>query len=239
MPNSLTYLLLSFTLIFTGCNNNTCEEDGKPANRQENEYYPNNKIRISRTIKNCRLEGDVIYFYENGKVEHIENYKAGLKSGTWKYYTEDEVEYQAESYRNDTLFKFSISDLADVEFSFDGKRLFLKNGTKQSQLIFDQPPTFYGHDRPFVSIYNNLLLMRGRQDYYAIDRNLKIRLNLRDTLIKYIPSAFEVKTDFSAHRFSFDWHRDVIKDSLKVKVFYGADSSRSSQKTWQQDFVLK
>ena len=38
------------------------------------------------TYTNNKLNGPTIYYYDNGLVEHIEQYSEGEKCGTWKYF---------------------------------------------------------------------------------------------------------------------------------------------------------
>ena len=38
------------------------------------------------TYTNNKLDGPTIYYYDNGLVEHIEQYSEGEKCGTWKYF---------------------------------------------------------------------------------------------------------------------------------------------------------
>ena len=105
-------------------------------------------------------------------------------------------------------------------------------------ILFNKPTTMSRVDEPFTSLHNGKLLMRGKHDFYVVDKELKIEMNLRDTLLKYIPTAYDEKTDVSGNKHTFLWHRDISGDTLKVKVFYDGDEHQSYQKIWEVTYML-
>lgn len=235
--SKLTILtILTSTVFIYGCFSfdEYCEHGGLP-NRQEIEYYPNKKIRMTGTIKNCYWDGEVKYYYESGQLEHIENYENGVRQGLFQHYTENGQVYRTENYLNDTLKQFTIINEADNSKYQFGAGIITSNKINKP---FEKPTTLFGNDRPLISLIDGNLHVRGRYDYYVLDKNLNIKLNLRDTLIKYIPSAYTSNVDESGNTHIFNWHRDLTNDSLSVKVFYEYKSG-SSTKEWQRTFSVR
>jgi hypothetical protein len=232
------FIFLKMTL-FNPFNFGPCDGDG-PVNRQDTSYYNNGKIRYYGTVRNCVWEGEVKYFYKTGELEHTANFRQGSRQGLTEYYTRDGKKYRIENFNNGILGDFSIIDLLDSSiFNFANKRITVTNKNYRKQMTFDKSTTLYGFDEPFASLVNGQLLIRGRQDFYVIDKQLSIKLNLRDTLMKYIPSAYTERVDMSGNKYTFLWHRDILGDTLKVKVFYDADSSQSMAKIWEHAYSLE
>ena len=65
--------------------------DGKKYHFNEISHH----IEKCVTYTNNKLDGPTIYYYDNGLVEHIEQYSEGAKCGTWKYFN-----HQGELIRN-------------------------------------------------------------------------------------------------------------------------------------------
>ena len=51
--------------------------------------------------------GKVYYYFNNGKIRRIEEYKMGIPHGNWQYYTEDNELDMIETYRNGKLVKIN------------------------------------------------------------------------------------------------------------------------------------
>lgn len=56
--------------------------DGKKYHFNENSHH----LEKCVSYTNNKLDGPTIYYYDNGLVEHIEQYSEGKKCGTWKYF---------------------------------------------------------------------------------------------------------------------------------------------------------
>jgi hypothetical protein len=232
------FIFLKMTLL-NPFNFGTCDGDGPP-NREDTSYYGNLKIRYYGTVRKCMWEGEVKYFYETGELEHIANFQQGGRQGLTEYYTRDGKKYRIENFNGDILSDFTIIDLSDSSsFIFAHKKITITKKNYRKEMTFDKPTTLYGFDEPFERIVNGQLLISGREDFYVIDKQLNIKLNLRDTLRKYIPSAYTERIDASGNKYTFLWHRDILGDSLKVKVFYDADDHQSVSKIWVRSYVLK
>gem|GEM_PF-5515137 len=190
---------------------------------------------MAGTIKNCYWDGEVKYYYENGELEHVENYKGGIRHGLFQYHFKSGQVYKTENYINDTIKQFTaLDEVGNSNYVFDSGIIAYNAITKP----FHKPTTLFGNDHPLVSIIDGNLHLRGRYDYYVIDRALNVKLNLRDTLLKYIPSAYTPSVDESGNTHVFNWHRDITNDSLVVKVAYEYTSG-SSTKEWQAAFLIK
>ena len=63
-------------------------------------------------------------------------------------------------------------------------------------------------------------------------------MSLRDTLVKFIPTAYVEKIDNSGNKHNFLWHRDMSEDTLKVKVFYDGDLNQSMHKIWKRTYLI-
>jgi hypothetical protein len=232
------YIVL-MTFFFDPFDFGPCDGDGPP-NRQDTSYYDNGKIKYFGTVRNCLWEGEVKYFYKTGELEHIENYKDGNRHGLTKYYTQDGEVYRIENFNKGVVDSFSITDVLEgMTFQFADKKLTVSNRGNKKQVPFDRPTTLYGFDKPFLSILNKQLLLRGHDDFYVIDTTLSIKLNLRDTLMKYIPSAYREIVDISGNHMTFNWHRNFSGDTLKLKVFYNDHPTEYHTKTWEETYILK
>jgi len=145
-----------------------------------------------------------------------------------------------EKYDKGVLINFSITNLLDsCTFQFSNKNLSVKNKNYIKEILFDKTTTLYGFDEPFISIVKEQLQVRGKQDYYVIDKKLNIKLDLRDTLMKYIPSAYKEVVDNSGNHMTFNWHRDFYDDTLKIKVFYEYDKTGNHTKEWETLYIIK
>jgi hypothetical protein len=236
MSKFTTLTILTLTILFCGCFSfdKYCEHGGLP-DRQEIQYYRNKNVRMIGTIKNCYWDGEVKYYYENGELQHVEKYKGGVRHGLFQYYSTSGQVYKTENYINDTLKQFTaLDEVGNSNYEF-GNGIIAYNAITKP---FHKPTTLFGNDHPLLSIIDGNLHLRGRYDYYVIKRALNVKLNLRDTLLKYIPSAYTRSVDESGNTHVFDWHRDLTNDSLKVKVFYEFKSG-SSTKEWQRTFSIK
>lgn len=190
----LTVFLYSCFSFDSGC------EDGGLANRQEIQYYPNKQVRITGTIKNCLWNGEVKYYYGSGKLEHIENYAEGVRQGLFEYYSNDGDISRTENYINDTLRNFMIINVADnSKYSLADSIIKYTYNDITRQKFFAGQTTLFGNDHPLISIIDGNLHLRGRYDYYIINKELKLELNLRDTLLQYIPSAYSSIKDNSGN----------------------------------------
>lgn len=216
-----------------------CDGNG-PANGERAYYYENGKLKTSGKVKNCLWDGLVKEYFPSGKLKSTRLYDEGKRNGLTEYYTEDGVKWRQEDFFNGNLVQFNIVDLSDnssFKFSHDTLRIISEN--QNNFVLFDRPTTMRGADEPFTSLHRGKLLVRGRHDFYVINKELRIEINLRDTLQKYIPSAYNERTDFSGNRYTFNWHRDIIRDTLHLKVYYDSDGNQSNAKVWEQAYLLK
>jgi len=225
-------------LLFNPFDFGPCDGDGPP-NGERKYYHDNGKLQMTGTVKNCLWDGLVKTFYETEELESIANYKAGQRQGLTEYFTKDSIKWRKENFVDGNLIDFQVTDLTDNSvFSFKNDSLRLLTAGKANFVLFNKPTTMSGYDEPFTSLHNGKLLMRGKQDFYVVDKHLKIEINLRDTLLKYIPTAYIEKTDFSGNRHTFSWHRSISGDTLSVKVFYGENEQQSNPKIWERTYLL-
>ena len=225
-------------MIFNPFDFGPCDGNG-PQNGERKYYYSNGSLQTIGIVKNCLWQGLVINYSNSGDLESIANYKDGMRSGLTEYFTKETLKWREEDFINDSLIEFQISDLSDGStFHFKRDTLKFASSNKINFVFFAQPIVMSGNDEPFTSIRGGKLLMRGNQDFYVVNKMLLIEMNLRDTLMKYIPSAYNENTDKSGNKYSFLWHRDICGDTLKVKVFYDGDNHQSNFKTWEAFYIL-
>ena len=229
--------VLSKTL-FNPFNFGPCDGHG-PENGTWREYHENGKLRLVGTVKDCQWEGTVMRYYESGAIESSCGYMAGTRNGSAVYFTPEGIGWKQETYMAGVLVDFEIQDIEmGVRFIFMDDTLRRVSADGAGVMAFAHPRTMSGNDQPFVSLHGHDLVLRGAQDYYIINADLGIELNLRDSLLKYIPSAYHEKVDFSGNKFSFLWHRNIAADTLRVKVFYDADEHQSNGKTWMSQYPI-
>lgn len=215
-----------------------CDGNGPP-NGERKYYHDNGKLQTIGTVKNCLWDGLAKTFYDTGELESIANYKAGQRHGLTEYFTKDSIRWRQENFIDGRLIDFQVTDLTDQSvFSFKNDTLKLHTNGETNFVLFNKPTTMTGYDEPFTSLHNGKLVMRGNQDFYIVDKQLKIEMSLRDTLLKYIPTAYNEKTDFSGNKHTFYWHRAFFGDTLEVTVSYDADSFQSNAKVWARHFKL-
>lgn len=225
-------------LLFNPFDFGPCDGNG-PANGERKYYHDNGKLQTIGTVKDCLWDGLAKTFYDTGELESIANYKAGQRHGLTEYFTKDSIKWRQENFVDGSLIDFQVTDLSDNSvFSFKNDTLRLLTAGKSNFVLFNKPTTMSGYDEPFTSLHNGKLLMRGGQDFYVVDKQLKIEMNLRDTLLKYIPAAYNEKTDFSGNRHTFLWHRRISGDTLRVKVFYDGNEHQSNHKIWERTYLL-
>ena len=72
-----------------------------------------------------------------------------------------------------------------------------------------------------------------------MNSRLEVTMDLRDTLMKYIPTAYDKKVDVSGNIHDFLWHRRIKgEDSLELKVFYDGNEHMSNHKTWERKYKI-
>lgn len=226
------------TILFNPFDFGECDGNG-PADGARLEYYDNGNVRVEGTVKDCRWDGVVTHSYASGGIESRCTYAAGFKNGPAVYFSPNGAEYKHENYLAGALLDFVVQDtVGRATFSFRGDTLMRASADGELAVAFGRPHTMRGNDEPFVSLYKDKLVLRGAQDFYIINAELGIELNLRDTLLKYIPSAYEEKVDVSGNRHTFLWHRTITDDLLSVRVFYDMDEHQSGGKIWDVQYVL-
>lgn len=235
---TITGLYFLRHLFFDPLDLGQCDGNGPP-NGERKYYHPNGQLHEVGSVKNCLWDGLVKTFYETGELERIARYQTGQKHGLTEYFTPDGIRWRAENFVNDSVIDFQVTDLADNSvFSFQNDTLRLLTASQKDFIVFSKPTTLYGNDEPFTGLQNGKLLMRGSQDFYLINKKLVIEMSLRDTLMKYIPSAYLEKIDESGNKHNFYWHRNISGDTLKLKVFYGGDNHQSNHKVWERTYPL-
>lgn len=215
-----------------------CDGNG-PANGERKYHYDNRKLKTIGTVKDCLWDGLVKTFYETGELESNAYYKGGQRNGATEYFTKDSVKWRQENFIDGNLTDFKLTDLSDNStFIFIADSLKYIAHEKTISILFNRPITMTGFDEPFTSLYNGKLLMRGEQDFYLINKKLEVEMSLRDTLAKYIPTAYLEKIDESGNKHNFLWHRNISGDTLKLKVFYDGDNHQSNHKIWERTYLL-
>ncbi len=215
-----------------------CDGSG-PANGTRRHLRANGTLEWEGTVKDCLWDGSVSHYQETGRVESVCGYRAGKKHGTALYFTPEGEPYKRERYVDGSLTEFEIRDLeaeAWYILKHDTLQRFSDEGTRAT--AFTRPCAMRGYDVPFVSVHAHKLVLRGAQDLYLINTDLGVELDLRDTLMNYISSAYTERVDISGNHFTFQWHRDIVQDRLLVKVWYDADQHQSGGKVWERAFSL-
>jgi hypothetical protein len=215
-----------------------CDGNG-PRNGERKYYHDNGKLQTIGTVKDCLWDGLAKTFYDTGELESIANYKAGQRHGLTEYFTKDSIKWRQENFIDGNLIDFQVTDLSDNSvFNFKHDTLSIQTVGQTDFVPFNKPLTMTGYDEPFTSLHHDKLLMRGKYDFYVVNKKLEIEMNLRDTLLKYIPTAYREKTDFSGNRHTFLWHRRISGDTLRVKVFYDGNEHQSNHKIWEVTYTL-
>jgi hypothetical protein len=218
-----------------------CDGNGAP-NRYEKIYYDNGQLKVEGQLKDCVWHGMVKTYYETGELKSKEQSIKGRKHGTSiMYYTNGNI-YKKEEYLEGELIRFNIYSLdSSIQYGYikANQLLFIKDSGSDAQIYFIDSLNLSGYDEPFAMLIGNDLILRGKKDFYVINSNLEIKIDLRDTLMKYIPSAYVKKIDNSGNVHDFLWHRDIEGDSIKLKVFYDGDENQSMHKTWEKNYRIK
>jgi antitoxin component YwqK of YwqJK toxin-antitoxin module len=215
-----------------------CDGHG-PENGERTYYYDNGNPHKVGIVKNCSWNGKVTTYFKSGEIQSLSNFKEGQRHGLTEYFTRDSIKWRQENFSNGNLQSFALTDLSDNStFTFSSNVLSL-TGSRDTTVLFNEPLTMSGYDEPFTSLHGDKLLLRGRHDFYIVNKKLEIELNLRDTLMKYIPTAYKEKTDQSGNKYTFLWHRRISGDTLNVKVFYDGDKMQSNHKTWERKYQIK
>ncbi len=248
------YIILSFGLILTGLvafsiypyvffkpfDFGPCNGNGKP-NRYEKMFYDNGQLEIEGQIINCAWHGLLKTYYETGELKSGEQRFEGKNHGTSKYFHLNGNINREEEYQKGELIKFKIypPDLTlHYEFSISDRVLSVSDSINKSQIIFSDS-LFFGQERPLVMLNGDDLILRAEKDFYLINSKLEVIIDLRDTLMKYIPFAYSKKVDNNGNIHDFTWRRRIENDSLHLRVFYKEIDHPSITKIWKRKYKLE
>ncbi|NOQ70444.1 MAG: hypothetical protein GQ574_00495 [Crocinitomix sp.] len=233
--------VLYFALFFNPFDFGPCDGNGEP-NRYKKVYYDNGRIELEGQLKNCVWHGLIKTHFETGALKSQEQRIEGRNHGISTFYYPNGKTYREEEYHKGELIRFKIfspNSSLHYEYLKSDRLLSVMDSANHSQIIFTDSLLLSGNDKPFIVLKGDNLILKAKKDYYLINSNLEIKIDLRDTLMKYIPSAYIKKVDFSGNIHDFLWHRRIENDSLSVKVFYDGDESQSMQKTWERKYKLE
>jgi len=217
-----------------------CDGHGEP-DRYEEIYYDNGQLEIEGQIKDCTWHGLIKTYYESGELKSEEHRIEGRNHGKSTFYYPNGNIHKDEEYRDGELIRFKISSLNQnlhYEYVKKSQLLSIKDSTNSYQVHFGDSINLSGHDKPLTMLLSGYLILRGAKDFYVINSNLEVMMDLRDTLMKYIPSAYDKKVDVSGNIHDFLWHRRIQDDSLQLKVFYDGDEHMSMHKTWERKYKI-
>jgi hypothetical protein len=215
-----------------------CDGHGK-ANGHDVTYGYQGDPKFEGDVKDCLWQGRVTCTFASGIMD-ICNYDKGQKHGEDIYYDKSGQVFKTEIYDHGKITSFTYFDFTDhTRYNYHDTMLYCNTESGLHGIELNNKLEFSGNDDPFVLMHEDKLILRGSRDLFVINKKMEVQLNMRDTLMKYIPSAYTIKTDNSGNKFDFLWHRDIVNDTLHIKVFYDGDESQSNQKTWEHNYSLR
>lgn len=232
--------VIYFTVFLKSFDFGPCEGHGEP-DRYEKIYYDNGQLEIEGQLKDCTWDGLIKTYYETGELKSKEIRERGRNHGKSTFYYPNGVVYKNEEYRNGELMWFEVfsqNQSLQYEYNKESQTLSIKDSDSKTQVPFKDSLNLMGHDKPFVMVVIDNLILRGTKDFYVINPKLEVTMDLRDTLIKYIPTAYDKKVDVSGNIHDFPWHRRINGDSLYLKVFYDGNEHMSNHKTWERKYKI-
>jgi len=233
--------VIYFTVFLNPFEFGPCDGYGEP-DRFEKIYYDNGQLEIEGQLKDCTWNGLIKTYYETGELKSEELRENGRNHGESTFYYPNGEIYKNEEYAEGQLIWFKIyskNQSIHYEYNRESQSLSINDNESESQASFKDSLDLSGHDKPSTILLNDNLVLRGRKDFYVINSNLEITLDLRDTLMRYIPTAYDKKIDVSGNIHEFLWHRRIVEDSLNLKVFYDGDEHMSMHKTWEKKYKIE
>jgi hypothetical protein len=218
-----------------------CDGNGDP-DRYEKIYFDNGQLKIEGQLEDCTWNGLIKTYYETGELKSEELRESGRNHGKSTFYYPNGKIYKNEKYSDGELIWFKIysqNQSIQYEYKKESQSLSINDRESASQVSFKDSLDLIGHDKPLTLLLNDNLILRGTRDFYVINSDLEITLDLRDTLMKYIPTAYDKKVDINGNVHDFLWHRRINEDSLKLKVFYDGNEHMSNHKTWERKYKIE
>jgi hypothetical protein len=141
-------------------------------------------------------------YYETGELKSEELRESGRNHGKSTFYYPNGKIYKNEKYSDGELIWFKIysqNQSIQYEYKKESQSLSINDRESASQVSFKDSLDLIGHDKPLTLLLNDNLILRGTRDFYVINSDLEITLDLRDTLMKYIPTAYDKKVDINGN----------------------------------------
>jgi hypothetical protein len=233
--------VIYFTVFLNPFDFGPCDGHGEP-DRYEKIYYDNGQLEIEGQLKDCTWNGLVKTYYGTGELKSEELRENGRNHGESTFYYPNGEINKNEEYADGQLIWFKIyskNQSIHYEYNKESLSLSINDNESASQVSFKDSLDLSGHDKPLTILLNDNLVLRGAKDFYVINSNLEVTLDLRDTLMRYIPTAYDKKIDVNGNIHDFLWHRRIVEDSLNLKVFYDGDEHMSMHKTWEKKYKIE
>jgi hypothetical protein len=229
-----------FLLILNSVDFGPCDGHGEP-DKYEKIYYDNGQLEIEGQLQDCAWDGLIKTYYATGELKSEELRENGRNHGKSTFYYPNGSVYTNEEYSNGELMWFKVfSQNQGIQYEYNKERqsLSIKSADSTTHIHFTDSLNLKGHDKPFTLLLSDNLILRGTKDFYVVNSSLEVTMDLRDTLMKYIPTAYDKKVDDSGNIYDFLWHRRIKGDSLELKVFYDGNEHMSNLKTWERKYKI-
>jgi hypothetical protein len=232
--------VIYFTVFLNPFDFGHCDGHGEP-DRYEKIYFDNGQLEMEGQLKDCTWNGLIKTYYKTGDLKSEELKENGRNHGESTFYYPNGEIYKNEQYVDGQLIWFKIYTMNQsiyYEYNKESQWLSINDHERASQVSFKDSLDLSGHDKPLTLLVNDNLVLRGKKDFYVINPKLDVTMDLRDTLIKYIPTAYDKKVDVSGNIHDFLWHRRINGDSLTLKVFYNGNEHMSNYQTWERKYKI-
>ena len=77
------------------------DQDGNPFTGKYKEYYASGSVKLEMDLNKGMKNGNVIMYFENGKIHEVYAYKQNLMDGLWLTFNEKNIKTAEANYLND------------------------------------------------------------------------------------------------------------------------------------------